>query len=79
MPIHKIKYVVIPDWVTSINDGERHYINAHQLMNLYKVNPRECVIQHGDQRMIKNFDKLIPLRPRYNGDYTLRENNEILP
>lgn len=38
----KPKYVICPGYVTSQTDGQSHYIGAKQLMQLYKVDPRDC-------------------------------------
>lgn len=74
---HMIKYVVIPGQVMSQSDGQIHYIDAPALMRLYKVNPKECVVKHGDQRDLgKDFSNLIRLRPRSNGDYELTTASE---
>ncbi len=65
------KYLVIPGWVKSKTDGDRHYITARELMQLYKVPPNECVvfdIRFPDKMY---YEGLIELKPSYNGDYTL--------
>jgi len=78
-----IKYVVCPGTVTSKTDGQQHYINAHQLMKLYRVRPEECVIHvpQGWWRLV-DFDRaarrhegLIRLEPRYDGNYTLPQES----
>lgn len=38
------KYLVIPGIVTSQSDGDRHYIGPMNLIELYGVNPDECLI-----------------------------------
>lgn len=38
------KFIVQPDFILSKFDGDEHYINAHQLIDLYGVNPAECVL-----------------------------------
>ena len=70
-----IKYVVKPGIVKSVFDGEYHYITAYQLMELYRVNPRECVIDKGyPYNAGKNYSGLIPLIPKENGHYNIRTN-----
>lgn len=65
-----IKYVVYPGKMRSKHDRDIHYISAPVLMELYKVDPKECVVSHGDSRDLgKDFTGLIPLYPRYNGKY----------
>lgn len=39
----KLKYAVLPGYVTSRSDGERHFISFWKLCELHRVNPRECV------------------------------------
>ena len=38
------KYALHPGPVTSKNDGDRHFIDAHTLARLYRVRPAECVV-----------------------------------
>lgn len=74
-----IKYVLCPGYITSKTDGQRHYITAPQLMKLYGVRPKECVVhipqdwwERSDyERAAKSHEGLIWLAPRYDGDYTL--------
>jgi len=61
-----IKYVICPDYMKSKNDGDIHYIGYSRLIELYSVNPAECV-KYNDY---DNFDNLIHLYPRYSGEYT---------
>jgi len=76
-----IKYLVIPDWVVSKNDGQLHYINADKLIKLYGVDRKECKIL-GDNKpdcqsriynriLFDQYKDLIKLTPRYDGDYKL--------
>jgi hypothetical protein len=39
----KAKYLVYPGYVISKNDGEKHYISFMKLIELYRVDPRECI------------------------------------
>jgi hypothetical protein len=57
----------------SKNDNDRHYITAAKLMQLYKVDPRECIIYRENVGL--DVSKLIPLRPRYNGNYELKKES----
>lgn len=65
------RFVVVPGEVISKSDGDRHFISARQLIDLYRVNPAECIVldrPHADaQRLMESF---IVLRPRYDGDYS---------
>jgi hypothetical protein len=66
------KYLIIPGWVFSKNDEDRHYINAQMLIRLYKVDPHECMIQHSDSRDLRrDVEGLIKLRPKTSGNYEL--------
>lgn len=67
----KIKYLVVPDFMLSKTDNQKHFIGATQLMRLYGVNPLECIVSRDGEIYKLNTDNLIVLRPRYNGDYTL--------
>jgi hypothetical protein len=37
------KYAVVPGWITSVNDGQRHWIGFGALTWLYGVKPSECI------------------------------------
>lgn len=39
------RYLVRPGWVTSKNDGKRHFICADRLIELYGVDSEECVVE----------------------------------
>lgn len=41
-----IRYIVLPNFVVSANDGDRHFITGRDLIQLYGVDPRECVIEN---------------------------------
>lgn len=66
-----LKYAVYPGYVISKNDGDRHYISAQQLMRLYKVDPRECIVVR-EQKIWFGIQDLILLKPRYDGEYTIK-------
>jgi hypothetical protein len=67
-----IKYVIFPGKVVSQHDRDVHFVDAHTLMELYRVDPRECVIYYGDDRdRGKTFKGLITLHPRYDGNYEI--------
>ena len=75
----KPKYAVYPGYVTSKSDGDRHYIGPMQLISLYGVDGRECIIcepssqwgAYDYQRAAQQCLGLIPLKPQYNGNYSL--------
>ena len=62
-----VRYVVYPGYITSKNDGQFHYITAAKLMQLYKVNPRECIVYR--ENLGLDVSKLTQLHPRYDGNY----------
>lgn len=75
------RFLIVPDYVVSIRDNDRHWIGANQLMSLYRVPRFQCVIL--DQRrtptgalglegFIEHYhpDKIV-LMPSYVGNYDL--------
>lgn len=68
------KYAVHPEKVKSKTDGQFHFISAHQLMKLFKVDPTDCVVCHRFHPVmgIKNSD-YIHLSPQYDGNYKIKE------
>jgi len=67
------EYLVVPGYITSKADGDLHYVNANELIRLYGVDPRECVIWKNPPSWITEpyIKGLIVLNPRYDGDYSL--------
>jgi hypothetical protein len=69
------KYLVIGGPITSQNDGDEHYVNAKRLVELYRVDPRECFMT--EEKTFNNdilgvdTSKLIVLRPDYRGNYNI--------
>jgi hypothetical protein len=79
------KYLVIPDYVISKTDGQRHYVSCNQLVRLYGVQEGECIFSEspdtGKTMNSINYNKkrygnLTELRPKYSGNYLLGGNNE---
>lgn len=70
----KKKYVVVGGYIYSINDGERHYINANRLCMLYSVHPEECYLFDGDNHMrgFRNTENLQVLGPKADGNYSIK-------
>lgn len=74
-----MKYSVHPDFVASKRDGDVHFIDARQLMHLYGVESYDCLViddnasRHTYARLMRRAEeeKLITLRPRYDGNYTI--------
>lgn len=73
----KLRYVLLPDTVTSRSDRQEHYISGPRLASLYGVDPSECVTYpywRDPQFEIKRLripQGLIWLGVRYDGDYIL--------
>jgi hypothetical protein len=44
------KYLVYGGEIASINDGGWHYVSAKKVAELYKVNPRECIMVDKEDR-----------------------------
>lgn len=66
------KYIVYPGYVDSKSDNDRHFITARQLINLYGVNPKECIVWDYDRPMMmspEEKDNYISLVPLFNGNY----------
>jgi hypothetical protein len=61
------KYLVIPDYVKSQHDGQKHYITAKELIRLYGVNPKECMIYDPSKRQMTAG--LVMLFPLEDGKY----------
>lgn len=81
-PLHRAKYLVVAGWVRSANDGEHHWVNPSQLMQLYQVNPRDCMTWEVDMadaggsyfpkaEAFARRHNLTVLRPQDSGDYRL--------
>ena len=69
-----IKSVVCPDYVISQNDGQRHWVDAHSLMRLHQLNPKECIVV--DMRCSETYvgrveliESLPHFFPRFGGEY----------
>ena len=75
--VSKIKYGIHPGYIRSRIDGDIHWISATKLMQLYEVNPDECIVIYKNRpdlvRSIGlDLGKLIHLYPRYDGNYNLK-------
>ena len=82
MPV-KVLYALVPSWVTSSRDGERHYVSAGELVKLYKL-PPGTYRPVGDRPSVPEAVKaaerqgLVALYPDPSGKYALpgREDRE---
>lgn len=58
--------VIHPGHVHSAHDGDIHYIGYRRLVDLYRLNPKECVLYN---KVNKYPDDAMHLYPRYDGEY----------
>ena len=68
------KYFIRPGYIKSQYDVDTHFISAGKLINLYMVQPSDCVtIPYDDDPAMyeHQYGKLRHLHPRYRGDYDL--------
>ena len=64
------KFIIVGGFVTSRSDGDRHFISARQLCELYGLNPDDCfLIREGDRGAMFGLPNLPWLYPRFKGDY----------
>ena len=74
-----VKYVLCPGVVTSMHDGQRHFITAEGLAQLYGVPMEACLIHNPQEWWPQSYHRqaedrqrgLIRLAPKYDGNYTL--------
>jgi hypothetical protein len=64
------RYLLVPGYVTSANDGQRHFVSGAQLASLYGVSLSECHTHRGVSEP-REKEKLTILRPRADGQYRL--------
>ena len=71
-----IKYILVPDWVISRTDGDKHFISSDKLARLYGVPLRECMIATDFERQKNILSKSHPdaewLFPDFYGKYKRR-------
>jgi hypothetical protein len=74
-PIHRKRFAVYPGPVRSCNDGHIHHITADQLVRLYGVSPKHCVVitQDSIPRDRMEASTMFTLSPRYDGNYSLED------
>lgn len=63
------KYLLLPGIVRSRNDGDYHHIGRRNLIDLYGVKPRDCLLYAPGRIDKKLYAKLIKLYPREDGRY----------
>lgn len=70
----RFDFVIKPGYVTSLHDNQRHWIGAENLIELYGVDRRRCVIVDSrrpsqSQGIHWSLADLPVLRPRSDGKY----------
>ncbi len=75
------KYLLVGDYVFSRHDGDKHFISASRLCELYNLNPRECVFcdskrpdTYLSNKLVEGYilsEDLITLYPRIDGNYSI--------
>lgn len=75
------RYLLCPGNITSCTDGDRHYITADKLADLYGVQIAACIVfpekspaNHSARMALLDrvhSGELVALTPSYTGDYTL--------
>ena len=64
----KAKFAIHPGWVTSLSDGDRHYIGVSALVRLYGLKSGEWIPWNENKRGLDS-DLYIHLYPRIDGKY----------
>ena len=74
----KKKYLCIAGEVISKYDGQKHFISAYRLADLYGVDRRECIYtnENSEKLLGRDVSNFIQLRPRFDGNYTLPISKE---
>lgn len=73
--MNDLTYAVFPGDILSAHDTDVHFVSARRLIELYGVDPSECVVIHDEERVGRsgiNLDELIHLRPSV-GAYQIPE------
>lgn len=70
------KYLLLGGIVYSKNDGQSHYVNAHQLMRLYGLDESECVLLEENQFATDQHRGLKILGTRWDGNYKLEPTKQ---
>lgn len=68
----RLKYMLYPNWVRSVNDGQEHFISGRQLAELYQLPNGSWIEFDPDKRFgwRANINQLIHLgTQKYASDY----------
>lgn len=64
------KYICYGREIVSASDGDKHYVSAFRLPELFNVPRNECIsINRAGDSHGRKLKGLIMLEPQYNGDY----------
>jgi len=69
------KYILYPGYVLDDSNNGRHYVFSYELANLYGVKWSECVTSFSPEKLDENGKYLIPLHPRIDGNYELKDDS----
>ena len=64
-----VRYILHPGYIFSKSDGDRHFIGAEKLANLYGLPLAKCITANSPG--YREQDEDIHLKPRYDGDYSI--------
>lgn len=68
-----MKYIVVASTVRSANDGDIHFVSAKRLIELYGVDPKNCIVAvdsfRSVSRALERFPDAEILRPSSDGQY----------
>lgn len=65
------KYCLFGGYVRSKNDGQVHYVSGRDLIDLYGLPPRQCVVAPLEKLYWRMPSNLIALGVRNDGNYTI--------
>ena len=65
------RFLITPGHVRSSRDGQRHYIDAYELMQLYGLDSAQCIVFDPRQHRLTDpvIKTMVWLGPRVGGDY----------
>lgn len=73
-----IKFVLRTGSVMSCSDRQIHSVQASRLVNLYGLNPKDCLIDPSE-RQLRGYheDELVHLCPLDSGEYRVKLHSEL--
>ena len=73
----KVKYALHPGFVGSKSDNDIHYITALELVRLYRIPIKECIVTTCTLgSSLKYPIGIIHLHPRKDGNYVLEDKRK---